>query len=1210
MAEAKVRRDERVSCWPENLLEKGSKRQRREERRGVKNEERSSLRKEEEKEVEELIEAAMHSAAAVQGRAPAPSQSWCLEVKETVANHLGALGPHFKVWQLGDLLENVMTILLKVDDACRSLPTVGKRSIFPLPTLDISQEGLQCNSFLRSMVKGLNSLYGVRVPPNYIGTPVGKQIVKRLGDVCRQQPLMTEEIPDVSFDDFFRFRGINYQGEEVKLARAVTWEGISPSLPEQVASLDLRDFCTGGTLEYINNFENYLIPREHQQVGVTPKMMVAEEDWLAVATGLVERGLCEVRMERDLYHVNSKPVLNGMFAVSKQEWHGNVEICRLIMNLKPVNALCRPLESDTITLPAITTMTGFYLQEDELLSLSSEDIRCFFYLFKVPDAWVKFLGFGRAVPPQLVDENLRDEVGYLCSRVLPMGFINSVGIAQHVHRNMIKMSLGNFTGNLGGEAEIRRDRTFPLGNDLFRVYLDNFDQLRKVHRDLAELIEGKVSPLVREVRETYEDKGLPRHPKKSTVQQFQGEVQGAWLDGRLGIALAKPSKIVKYIRLGLELLREGKASQKELQVVGGGFVYLSMFKRPALCGLNHIWQMIVSLERKPAGLRMELRKEVAIEIARFITLMPLMFMNFRTPFDEQLTASDASTTGGGICVSHSLTPYGLLASQGLVRGQTYEDPQCITVLSIGLFDGISALRASLDALNVPMAGHISVEMQPEARRVVESYFPDSEFVEDVELVNEEMVKSWSLKYGTVGLVLIGSGPPCQGVSRLNADRRGALRDHRSKLFHHVPRIKKLVQKAFVWAQVHSLTENVGSMDARDCSVMNEEFEDEPWSIDAGGLSLARRPRVYWVSWEVQEEDKAVFTKGAEHKLPIKGEIGFHVEVDEKDFLEAGWKRLPGQTLPTFTTSRPSPHPMRKPAGLHLCQDHELQRWKRHQHRFPPYQYRDVHCVHKPGEEPRPPSIVEREAILGFPLGYTKQCMSKQFHGRAEHDDCRLTLLGNSWSVPVICWLLKTLLVPLGIIESMSVEQLVDRLKPGHQPSVQGLLLRPPLRHSTSSFPSSSVLVQKLFGLTSLKGEDLLIQGQTEQPLRYHRLRSSIPSKLWRWKPVAGWQWKDKSDHINVLELRAVFTTVKWRVEQLLQRDVRCIHLVDSLVTLHSLSRGRSSSRKLRRTIMRINSLLLASGLHPLWGYIDTKQNPADKPSRWGSSRRWVRRRVK
>ena len=1137
------------------------------------------------------------------------SQKWRQALKAALAKHGRDLGPSFKMVQLGGLLNEVMQILMEVDESCRPLTKVGRKSLFPLPARDLHSPVRKHSEFLQSVVKGLNSLHGVRAPPDFAGSKLGAKAVKRLGEVCGINPLLDEEVPQFDFSDFFSQRGVSYEGEEVKLAKPISWKSISPSLPDQVASLDIREFCTGGTLEYVNNFEKYMIPKEEQSLGVPPKMMVVETEWEDICEGLITSGLCEVLGENELYHVHDRPVFNGMFAVSKQEWVGEVEICRLIMNLKPLNSLCMSLTSDTGTLPSVTGMSGYYLQEEEVLCLSSEDIRCFFYLFKVPRAWIRFLSFGRAVPERLAGENIGEQAGYLCARVLPMGFLNSVGIAQHIHRNMITRSLGNFKGVIGGEAEIRRDRTASQHPNLFRVYLDNFDELKKVQRGLAELLEGQVSELVNDVREVYQEMGLPRHPKKSVSQQLQGELQGAWIDGRVGIALAKPSKVVKYVRLGLEILREGRASQKELQIVGGGFVYVSMFKRPALCSLNYIWSTITSLERKPKGMRIELRKEVLLEITRFVSLMPLMLMNFRSPFDEVVTASDASTTGGGICVSRGLTPFGELARQGSVRGNVYENPEASQVLSIGLFDGISALRVALDCLQVPMAGHVSVEMQSEARRVVEAFFPDSEFVEDVELVTEEMVTRWALRYGQVGVVLIGSGPPCQGVSGLNADRRGALRDHRSRLFHHVPRITKLVKKGFPWAQVHGLTENVESMDSRDCGVMNEEFEDSPWAIDAAGLSIARRPRVYWVSWELQSETGVVVTPGCEHKLPVKGKVEFQVEPSEGDFLESGWTRVPGFLLPTFTTSRPSEKPMRKPAGLSQCLEHELQKWHEDSHRFPPYQYRDQHCVHKGGQS-RPPSVLEREAILGFPSGYTKQCMSKQFHDTTAHVDCRLTLLGNSWSVPVVAWLLKSLFVPLGIMEPLSVQSLVERLTPGKQSSLQGLLLRPPLKQGTSTTSPSGELVQKLFGLTSLKGEDLLIHGDSEPPLKYHRLRSSVPSKIWRWRAVTGWQWKSRDEHINVLELRAVMTTVKWRIEQLEQMDVRCLHLVDSLVSLHSLSRGRSSSTKLRRTIMRINSFLLATGLQPLWGYIDTKQNPADKPSRWGTSRKWVRKKPK
>eukprot|EP00438_Fugacium_kawagutii_P020878 Skav228298 [mRNA] locus=scaffold209:255842:256351:- [translate_table: standard] len=134
-----------------------------------------------------------------------------------------------------------------------------------------------------------------------------------------------------------------------------------------------------------------------------------------------------------------------------------------------------------------------------------------------------------------------------------------------------------------------------------------------------------------------------------------------------------------------------------------------------------------------------------------------------------VSVSDASTTGGGLCVSRGLSPYGVVAAAGEVRGSTVEEHDFVQVLTIGLFDGIGGVRLAADMLGLPIAGHISVEKMPEARRVVEAAFPDTIHVEDIELVDSDMVKTWSLKFSSVGVVLVGSGPPCQGVSGLNSD---------------------------------------------------------------------------------------------------------------------------------------------------------------------------------------------------------------------------------------------------------------------------------------------------------------------------------------------------------------------------------------------------------------------------------------------------------
>lgn len=103
---------------------------------------------------------------------------------------------------------------------------------------------------------------------------------------------------------------------------------------------------------------------------------------------------------------------------------------------------------------------------------------------------------------------------------------------------------------------------------------------------------------------------------------------------------------------------------------------------------------------------------------------------------------------------------------------------------------------------------------------------------------------------------------------------------------------------------------------------------------------------------------------------------------------------------------------------------------------------------------------------------------------------------------------------------------------------------------------------------------------------------------------AQWPWKGNKEHINALELRATFTALRWRLERKQVLHGKFVHLVDSLVVLHTLSRGRSSSRKLRRTLLRTNALLLATKSQVVWTYVHTAQNPADRPSRKPVKKKW------
>ena len=92
---------------------------------------------------------------------------------------------------------------------------------------------------------------------------------------------------------------------------------------------------------------------------------------------------------------------------------------------------------------------------------------------------------------------------------------------------------------------------------------------------------------------------------------------------------------------------------------------------------------------------------------------------------------------------------------------------------------------------------------------------------------------------------------------------------------------------------------------------------------------------------------------------------------------------------------------------------------------------------------------------------SQECLDKRHH-----------LLGNSWQVGVVGFLISHLGQLLGLIPVWSVRGLVKALTPGAGSQLASVLLRPPLMASSKLTESNGqLLARKLIGLTSVKGED-------------------------------------------------------------------------------------------------------------------------------------------
>ena len=472
-------------------------------------------------------------------------------------------------WKSGLLSGEVLKILLGrgfgfadlVSSYCetsQSETAEGRRArecdIFPLPLPSlVNLEKMRADGDYKQiwnfvLICSLNYLNGganVRMrdgPP----TSVQSRILGYLSD--RVSVFLEHEFTVERFDwsHFLQTRSVNYSGEEVRTAKSTSWKHIKPALPfGSIGSVRATDFAEGVVLDLLlRDASLHLLPSWSDMDVRSSRVMVKDEEWGDLSRGLVEYGVCCIIPRSAAATCNGSRLHHGLFGVEKGEDVEGVSIHRLIMNLIPFNSISPPVSGSVCTLPLLHQMSALQLHADEDLIVSSEDIRYMFYIFGLPETWFPYLTFGKPVPADLVPPHC-DEDCFLASRVLPTGYLNSVGIAQHLHRNIIQNVVGSPQSFPAGN-EIRRDRAWSLCEPLWRVYLDNLDQLKRVNPHELGVLEGKVSAEMSPLVAAYAEVGIPLNAKKSVKQCVSAEMQGADIDGLEGYARPRCEKLGKY----------------------------------------------------------------------------------------------------------------------------------------------------------------------------------------------------------------------------------------------------------------------------------------------------------------------------------------------------------------------------------------------------------------------------------------------------------------------------------------------------------------------------------------------------------------------------------------------------------------------------------------------------------------------------------------
>ncbi|CAE7392395.1 abcC8 [Symbiodinium microadriaticum] len=316
----------------------------------------------------------------------------------------------------------------------------------------------------------LNGEFQGWMPPlfphrSFPGLASQQQAFKHIDGVCSyfvREPQSSHS--GLAPQELVRTKGVDYTGEEVLHALPLKLEELLPSLPADgvAGSLQACEVAEGEIAEWLLNPERALLPRDQWPKPI-PKatMNCSRDEWDRLVPVLVGKGILQPIRKHEILHVEGIPLLNGAFAVPKKglPGPGQQRVTRLIMNMIPGNSIQRLMPGDLGTLASASQWVSAHLKPGQVLLWSGDDQRGAFYAWALPTAWRQYMAFRWPVAGHLVGMPHEVEV-YVAAAVIPMGWINAVGLFQHLHRRL-GLAAEPVGAEHPAELEWRRDRPVP-----------------------------------------------------------------------------------------------------------------------------------------------------------------------------------------------------------------------------------------------------------------------------------------------------------------------------------------------------------------------------------------------------------------------------------------------------------------------------------------------------------------------------------------------------------------------------------------------------------------------------------------------------------------------------------------------------------------------------------------------------------------------------
>ena len=855
------------------------------------------------------------------------------------------------------------------------------------------------------------------------------------------------------------------------------------------------------------------------------------------------RGLmAPIEKDQVFCDTNGNPVLNGAGAVKKIKIKDGkpLELQRFISNLIPSNMYQERLEGDDHLLPYLGQLTLLDQGPTELWVCDSEDFTSCFNLFRIPPAWHKYMAFNKEVDASAFGGPIGHKV-YATMNVLPMGWVSSVAVIQSIVRHLVFEEAA-----VPLSSEVAKTKPLPEDDDLTVIYLDSFDELRRLDQGCKEALEPRMSERHKRFLEVCNKRGLPLNEGKRVVASTRGTLQGGELDGEKGRYGLAREKMADIVSLGAGLLGSERWSEAPIRHFVGKATCGMCFRRPLFAVFETIFQEIQdrvadSRAARPSPLALD-------EVVMTMALTPLMFTNLRARIDDEISVTDASPSGGGAAVATSFLAEPLRLH--LTPGQC---SHCGTELrEHSVFPCPAGQFCSLDCVMIhrkevercprhelmvpkfgerfagrraPLSHAVAMQGRIEVQPPFDLAFGDDIFTEGGKAHLNSMIEDPCL-------AAEHWAPECKLFSKARGIpirlRSGEMRQGPQ------PVRDKNHLMGFPWLS----SEQKGRVRQSNTMVLKalkrgHNRRRREWGI----YWTCERPRNSWM-WEFSLVKEMEQFEGFTHS------VGSH--------CCWGGDR---QKYYSFFGDLPS-----LPSWLEVeCQGHS--------------HLRDYQVEERADGSLYFPTQEEAEYPWELCVAYA-QALSHQLEDDGKFEKAWFSLREAHYQAEM--QMATARLASPEVAAAMSVHLAHAEL--AMQPGREREHLRSLLRQAT------------------YRGTDvrLFVDIDTGEGVQAHE--QPYLAMRWQWKTTMAYPWRQEG-HINELEMNAVGVFLKRRGRTQGKMHTRFFHVLDSMVSRGCLAKGRSSSRRLNRVSRRCSAYLLAMDAYmfPLWTI--SQWNFADKASR-------------